>query len=141
MSDAGSFHFQGRKRPLEGGEEQERPRKQWRGPLSSGFPVPLAETAVVEQESGPQPVAEGIEGLTRPRVGPAKEEGEGEEEFWVAGMGRRFPVNQDFDWQSPDLQGEEEEEEMDCEDWFSGSQLQQVHLGEQEPTAATGRQG
>ena len=132
MSDGS---FQGRKRPLEGGEEQERPRKQWRGPLSSVFPVLPAETAVMEQESDRPHLVEEMEGLTQPVVRPVKEEqeGEGEEEFWVPEMSRRFPVNQDFDWQSPDLQGEEEEE-MDCEDWFSGSQLQQVHLGEQEPS-------
>ena len=57
-----------------------------------------------------------------------------EEEFWFPGTGRAFPVSQDFDWQSKDLEEDGNEELLDYEDLeFSDSELEQpeiIDLGE-----------
>ena len=141
-----SERFQGRKRPMEGVEEEDRPRKLWKGPLwvdpTLDSRVPFAgKTVVVPKplpDSYPNP-KEG-EGVTQAEVNPTESQQEvqvreaEEEEFWVSGTGRAFPVSQDFDWQSKDREDDGNEELLDYEDWeFSDSELEQpeiIDLGE-----------
>ena len=133
-----SERFQGSKRPLEGGQEEERPRKQWRGapwmgPAFVSQSVPLEPKSVVEPKPESHPYLNSMdeEGVTQPEVNPIQAEEEmqmeeEEEEFWVPGTSTAYPVSQDFDWQSKDLEGDSDEELLDYEDCeFWDTQIEQ----------------
>ena len=127
-------------------EEEDRPRKLWKGPLwvdpTLDSRVSFAgKTVVVPKplpDSYPNP-KEG-EGVTQTDVNPTESEEEVQvkeaekEAFWVPGTGRASPVFQDFDWQSKDLEEDGNEELLDYEDLeFSDSELEQpeiIDLGE-----------